>query len=269
VGIIYAALVINPTHPLFQQWYVGQTTKKLSARRWYHESVPSSKAFMHVYHLKPQDLEWYTLAKADSITHLHNLEKEWIVILDSKDPHGLNRTSGGEGTPGIRRTPEWREKISRALTGRKLSLEQRLKLSARMKESRYRLAPPWGNRYRLGAKHTEETRQKMRDAWDYKKHMTAQTLEKMRIAGLARRKDLEAHLQTSAVFAPETGCLLWTGYVCNGSPAYEQDDKMRYVRREIAARSLGVTPDRLSVVRRICESKLCVLLDHLRFQVAE
>ena len=76
------------------------------------------------------------------------MEKFYIQYYDTKAPKGYNLTEGGEGMFGYRHNEETRKKLSKALKGKKQSLEWIEKRT----------------RPNIGKKRTEETKRKMREA---------------------------------------------------------------------------------------------------------
>jgi group I intron endonuclease len=130
-----------------------------------------------------------TLSACTNPRTLCDVERFWIRHLSTKVPNGYNLTDGGDGAGGYarRHSLETREKIRKSLTGRKLPLEVRLKIS----QAGYNRKPPseetraklrkasTGNRNFLGRSHSLETREKMRLAAEGRKH-TEESLTKMR-----------------------------------------------------------------------------------------
>ena len=122
------------TNTVNSKAYIGITTRSI-ARRWYeHKFVSNScgkllakainKYGADAFEIKP-------IASAKTLENLKEIEKDLIVQFQTKVPNGYNLTDGGDGVFGF-----------------KQSEEQRLKSST----------------LRLGIKHSEETKQKMKVA---------------------------------------------------------------------------------------------------------
>jgi len=103
-----------------------------------------------------------------------NNEKYMIAIFGRKDlGAGIlhNRTDGGDGSSGVLQTEETKLKRSNALKGRPRPEEVKNKIGEKNKgrtqsqEARNKIGDIHkGNTYWVGRKHTEESKQKMRDA---------------------------------------------------------------------------------------------------------
>lgn len=128
--------------------YVGQTALTLKTRWKQHLRTKGGFA-IHAALKKygPENFIVQELAKAETKEQLDNLEKVWIILLQSAKPGlGYNLTWGGEGgshTEATRKklreiqkkitnrshTPETREKIRVGHLGLKFSAEHRQKIS--------------------------------------------------------------------------------------------------------------------------------------------
>jgi hypothetical protein len=110
------------------------------------------------------------LSEGDAFNH----EKYMIAIFGRKDlGTGIlhNRTDGGDGSSGVLQTEETKLKRSNALKGRPRPEEVKNKIGEKNKgrtqsqEARNKIGDIHkGNTYWVGRKHTEESKQKMRDA---------------------------------------------------------------------------------------------------------
>jgi group I intron endonuclease len=131
------------------------------------------------------------------VEQLIDLEQRSI---DEQSEYNISPTAGN--SLGVKRTPEFKAKISAAVKGRKHSAEARSKMSAAHKgsngltgrpcstETRAKIAMAQsGEKHRLyGKHHTEETKQKMSAAisgnknYLYGKHLSEETRAKMSIS---------------------------------------------------------------------------------------
>jgi len=93
-----------------------------------------------------ENFEWSVLKTSKSDKRLYELEKQFIIELETRSPKGYNLSDGGEGNPGWVPSEEWREKKRQEQTGRKLSDSTKEKL----------------RQANLGKKITEETRAKLK-----------------------------------------------------------------------------------------------------------
>jgi hypothetical protein len=110
------------------------------------------------------------LSEEESFQH----EKYMIAVFGRKDlGTGIlhNRTDGGDGAAGVLQTEETRLKRSNALKGRPRPEEVKSKIGEKNKgrkqsqEARDKIGNTHkGNKYWEGRKHTQESKQKMRDA---------------------------------------------------------------------------------------------------------
>lgn len=123
----------------------------------------------------PKDKSRVILLKQNlSENEAFNHEKYMIDIFGRKDlGTGIlhNRTYGGDGSSGVLQTEETKLKRSNALKGRPRPEEVKSKIGEKNKgrkqsqEARDKIGNTHkGNKYWEGRKHTEESKQKMRDA---------------------------------------------------------------------------------------------------------
>lgn len=180
MGCIYIA-----TCTVNNKSYIGQSCHSMLRRKAGHEkaAVAGSQFVFHraIRKYGPSSFEWRVLTLCEN-QDLQHEEKQHIKTLKTKKPYGYNMTDGGDGVVGLlfskqhrarisnaakgrtyseetkalwskqrrgkSRKPfneQWRKNLSIASTGRKASLETRLKLSIAGK----------------GRKHSEETRKKI------------------------------------------------------------------------------------------------------------
>jgi hypothetical protein len=117
-------------------------------------------------------------------------EKRWIRTLRFSFPDIVNVSNGGEGPTGIIRTAEYRAKISKSLTGKKLSPEHRAKCRAAKvgqiisAEHRAKISAA-----KMGHRHSEETKAKIREVLNAP-GMRAKISERAK-AGHATRKAMK------------------------------------------------------------------------------
>lgn len=107
--------------------YVGKTEKTIQ-KRW-KEHLANARSLRHQEYLYrairnhgSENFSVQYLAQANTAEDLNNLERQWIVSLDTTVPHGYNMTAGGEGVAG---TPEVCEKIRAKALGRPASKRQK------------------------------------------------------------------------------------------------------------------------------------------------
>ena len=156
--------------------YVGQTVSGMIPR--WKDHVKGSRHPKYVSYNFPfsrairkygkDAFEHQVVAVAASKEELDNLEKCWIIFLNSRE-NGYNVTAGGEGSPGHIVSEESRAKMSAAKKGHKFgvgrvqSAETRSKIAAKhigkcnlSPEGRMAIAEASRNR-----KHTEEAKAKI------------------------------------------------------------------------------------------------------------
>ena len=121
-GEIYAH-----TNLLNGKSYVGQTTAGMESR-WkdhvkhsrYSKTATYNTPFARALRkYGPEAFEHQILSRARSKAELDNLEKVWIILLQSRE-QGYNLGAGGEGNPGLKHTPETKARISKNRTGKGL-----------------------------------------------------------------------------------------------------------------------------------------------------
>lgn len=113
-GVIYMIWnLVNGTR------YVGQTVQTLKKRFKEHASCKTMPIGRAIRKYGKKNFYYGVIKSCASKEELDYLEKFYIVALYSKAPNGYNLTDGGEGTSGIERSPEYRAKLSAAMTGEK------------------------------------------------------------------------------------------------------------------------------------------------------
>jgi hypothetical protein len=127
--------------------YVGMTTKTLEARLKGHlRNYPHEKNHRARWIRSLQDVGLIpVIVEIDAVpVDLYaEAERRWIAFYHTQGARLVNATDGGEGTPGFKMSPEARKKISEA----KKKVPQ-LHLLA----------------YHVGVPHSEETRERLRQA---------------------------------------------------------------------------------------------------------
>jgi group I intron endonuclease len=116
------------TNVLNGKSYVGQTTAGVS-KRWQehvrHSRLPKRADFRFPFarairKYGPEVFESQVLSVAHTKAELDNLEKVWIILLQTRGEKGYNLGAGGEGNPGLKHTAASKEKISKNRTGKAL-----------------------------------------------------------------------------------------------------------------------------------------------------
>ena len=123
-GIVY--LLIDGIN---DREYVGQTTRTLKKR--FKEHTYEKKYIGHAIRSHGKDLFALAVLKVCySKAELDFWEKYFIKARNTKAPNGYNLTDGGEGTVGLKFTPEHCKNIAASKRGKKLSPEHRAKIAA-------------------------------------------------------------------------------------------------------------------------------------------
>jgi len=168
--------------------YIGQSVLSLDERMSNHmKSVraESSTYFHNSLRKNTVDgFEWEIICEVNNQTCLDNYEAFYVKHFDTLWPNGYNLKDGGSSG---KFTEEAKLKISKSLTGRKLSKEHKKNIS----EGNMGRAPT-----NAGIPHTNETKKKMSEAHSgknnhfYGKTHTKEAREKISAAG-KNRKDSE------------------------------------------------------------------------------
>ena len=163
--------------------YVGQTTRGAQVR--WREHVRHACCAKHADFNYPISwairkygadvFESRVLAVARTKEELDNLEKVWIILLQTRKPNGYNLGIGGEGNPGLKHTDKAKAKIAAAHRGKPLSAEHRATLSAAGKGN-----PIHGGGVPKGYKWSSERNENLRRAITGKKRpdLTARNLQR-------------------------------------------------------------------------------------------
>ena len=106
--------------------YVGQTTYPLEKRWRQHQYAAvqgKSKQALHRA-LRKYGADAFrisVLCQANSLEELDQLEREYIVSLGTRSPHGYNTTAGGEGShgpmKGLKHSAASKKKMSQSRSG--------------------------------------------------------------------------------------------------------------------------------------------------------
>lgn len=151
-------------NPVSQKGYVGQTIVGVVSR-WKdhvkHAYLPKSAGFLYPFarairKYGPDAFEHQVLSSAHSRAELDNLEKIWIILLQSRES-GYNLATGGEGNPGLKHTAEAKAKMSRNRTGKALGLTFNRGRNASAETCYKRGASNRGKKF--SAEHKEKIRQ--------------------------------------------------------------------------------------------------------------
>jgi group I intron endonuclease len=114
--------------------YIGKTVRTLDKRKHSHRSAAKrgSKHFFHAAIRKYgfESFDWTVLAHGDTDAELSRIEIYFIATFGTRAPHGgYNLTDGGEGTSGFTFTEEHIDKLSRSHKGIPNTAEQKDKIS--------------------------------------------------------------------------------------------------------------------------------------------
>lgn len=192
-----------------QKGYVGQTTQD-AERRWrLHCRCAKSTRTPAYKNLFSKAIRKYgadgfsgqILAVANSPEELANLEKLWIILLQTKAPNGYNLTDGGEGCPGHPmssevkallsakakaqwQNPEFRQLYHQLRAGKHQPEEAVARRALAQRGRRNPRAVEAMNSARRGSHHTFAAREKMRLA-----HLGIPWSEARRAAHERRKSD--------------------------------------------------------------------------------
>jgi group I intron endonuclease len=150
--------------------YIGYTTKDLEWRKQRHKNhSKKSKTHFHnaIRKYGWEDFEWSII---ESNINEKNIKQKEINYIKKYNTYnmGYNSTEGGEGTRyflGKKFTEEHKKKISESLKGHEISDQTRLKISQTKTGIPGSPRDNHGSKNPMyGRKHTDETKQKMREA---------------------------------------------------------------------------------------------------------
>jgi len=154
--------------------YVG-LTKRGTDHRWFEHVTSSTKprtrfsAAIHKHGFEAFDHE--IICECETLKEANVLEQHFIEMLNTWGPLGYNMSAGGDSV--FNASPESRMKMS-------IARKARAPMSA---ETRKKLAAVW-----TGRKHTDETRQKMRESAKHHPVITEEGRQKIREANMRRKK---------------------------------------------------------------------------------
>lgn len=169
--------------------YVGQTIRSLEQRLESHAQERSGCKAMRsaIYKYGLENFSISSICEVFEKPLADEFEKEYIVRYNTKFPNGYNLTNGGEGFSGshsdiTKKALSEKLKGNKCATGSIRSLEVKAKLSAAAKKQmeelksspeKYKTFLEASSRPHIGAKRTEETKAKMRKAWELRKLRTS------------------------------------------------------------------------------------------------
>lgn len=128
--------------------YVGITSRSLADRWSGHVSGSRRKAYRSLLHaaIRQFGVDAFSISEIGSAStwdELCEMERDAIAAHGTFHPGGYNLTLGGDGMPGCvlpPRSVEWRQKMSSAKTGTKVSATTRAKMSAAAKGKKFTAA---------------------------------------------------------------------------------------------------------------------------------
>lgn len=117
--------------------YIGCTSKGLAARKRDHfresQKHPQYKFYRAIAKYGFDSFSWSVLGDYPSVGEMHQAERDFIVQYDSIS-RGYNITSGGQGAPGRKNTPEQTAKFSAAQRARFACQSQRQLAGSRVSD---------------------------------------------------------------------------------------------------------------------------------------
>jgi hypothetical protein len=161
-------------------FYVGVGTRKRVEQRKRN----------HIHARLGAERGWYRVVvdSTSSRTEALSLERQLIRYLETRDHQGgANRTDGGGGIAGLRHSVKTRERMSSLLKGNTYKLGKK-----HTTESKTRISVG-----HMGLRHTKETRMKIASAHRGKK-VTSSTREKLSVINTGKKASDETRLKMSA-----------------------------------------------------------------------
>jgi len=145
--------------------YVGQTVRPFEERFAEHKRKKSllNSAFKKY---GEDNFDYQIVDSAEDMDELNEKEVEWIQKLGCVSPFGYNLCYGGGNTMGFNHRED---------SKKKMSISKKVLGSAKGKKNHF-----------YGKKHTDETREKMREAWRTKRVMTGEAKQKLREAHVTK-----------------------------------------------------------------------------------
>ncbi len=118
-------IIYKATNTKNNKSYIGQTIFSLDTRIKSHlsEAKRDNLPFHNALLKYMNEFEWKVLVECNSKEKLDKLEFYYIKQYNALFPSGYNMTLGGEGTHGWIPSQNTKDKISKSLTGRKISKE--------------------------------------------------------------------------------------------------------------------------------------------------
>jgi len=154
-------IIYKATSKLNGKIYIGQTAISLKARKDGHAQKVNCGSLSYFHNAIRKNgmnsFTWEKIFLCSSKKEANAKEREFILVLKTKVPHGYNLTSGGEGTVGFYPSEETRAKMGKAHRGNKFALGYRHSEEAKNKISQ----ASKGNKYCLGHCHSDETKAKV------------------------------------------------------------------------------------------------------------
>ena len=180
------------TNRINDKIYIGQTTGSLE-KRWRAHCSGNAKTMLISRAIQKHGKENFDIKMIDfcvSLEVLNAAEAEYIESLNALHPNGYNLRPGGNNSP---LSEESKNKIREANTGKRASADAIVKMSiahfGRPKSEAHRMKFI-GNKNSLGVRHSEETRQKMRDAHKHRPPISESTRQKKRSRMLGNKHGL-------------------------------------------------------------------------------
>ena len=195
-------IIYKATNKINNKCYIGQTIKSLKIRSCEHinQSKKQDNYYFHnsLNKYGSENFIWEILEECDNREKMNEREKFYINFFNSFGEKGYNLNEGGGGNIGLKMSnetkikmsnsrkgkicgDETRKKISESNKGKKLSDEHKKKLSISLKnnnlgskktnETKIKMSiSQIGNKKMLGKIQSEETKSKIKNSLQGKKH---------------------------------------------------------------------------------------------------